>query len=726
IIINTVDGNQSKDLEETVNSSSWNKLCEKIQNCILDVPFFKQKIKLKWYIMAELFDNPILVSDRNISHTLDKQNSTGMQYIQTLEQVYTKATNRMEQSEIINVLKFLHGIGEIIFSQYSETDSLIVTELSWFYDNFRKISTLVDNYKQRRLASSSKSREYCKWARDYGIVTKASVKCAISHEALLEEDIDSLLQVMEQNRLIYKASRNLEDIKASTYEQYFLPYLLSLRKKETGNELKCGFQSSWLYLGYDKHSPLYITDQIFHQFLLSSQSELDVELYYHSAKYLPKHGNYTIIVGKSASHIRIQYCYEIIGEPKEDYQIKTKAISALSNDQLYVYFKTMLSKIVKDVCPERQEFDCGYFFPCLKCDQLMAYSSHVAARIIKCTNAKCRTKHKLANMKGWDSGIKSTSSDQVVTFSNPSKLSTCGKEDTLTSSADNAKTYSKAMRKINGEQYLPQSRIEDRRKREREEDENESDCETVADMPSMHNSREYSELMSPVSGIKRKRSKAASKQLDYTNVYVVEVTKKLNIHSVNRIAIKLCFTFYVLVFNITTVAKKKHVVALDSQSLPALSDNIRKVLWHYRQDFKSAEPYDHIKHFLLRMGILMPEDIDFMNGQQIKAERSAALLDILLGCSDRDIYKVCDLLARHSLNSLQKLGEKMKHMADEIKEKSRKIQECNIDVEKDQNLLPIQSLQVNLEYKIRKESDKQDEKRRECFEIIAELSPERS
>ncbi|RDD37558.1 hypothetical protein TrispH2_010658 [Trichoplax sp. H2] len=571
IIINTVGGNQSKDLEETVNSSSWNKLCEKIQNCILDVPFFKQKIKLKWYIMAELFDNPILVSDRIISHSQDKQNSTGMQYIQTLEQVYAKARNRMEQSEIINVLKFLHGIGEIIFSQYCETDSLIVTELSWFYDNFRKISTLVDNYKQRHLASSSKSREYCKWARDYGIVTKASVKCAISHEALMEEDIDSLLQVMERNRLIYKASRNLEDIKASMNEQYFFPHLLSSRKKEADSELRYGFQSPWLYLGFDKNSPLYVTDQIFHQFLLSSQSELDVELYYHSAKYLPKHRNYTIIVEKSGSHIRIQYYYETVDESKEDDQITLEEISKLlSNDQLHVYFKTMLSKIVKDVHPERQEIDCGYFFPCLKCDQLIPFPIYVEEQIITCTNVKCLAKPKLADMKAWNSvlfssrlpcnDIKSTLLNQESTSPDPSTLSTCDAEDTAKSSADR-------------------------------EDENQSDYDSIADSSLQQNSGENLKSTSPFCGTKRKRnqldsssedSKAARGRLDSTNDE-------------------------------------------NPDSPPSLSSVTPLALEHCRAEFERKNSSDETRQTLRREFVLIPAEAENINGKQNTTYRSEAL-----------------------------------------------------------------------------------------------------
>ncbi|EDV20002.1 uncharacterized protein TRIADDRAFT_61612 [Trichoplax adhaerens] len=142
------------------------------------------------------------------------------------------------------------------------------------------------------------------------------------------------------------------------------------------------------------------------------QDEIDIDDYsavhYHRAKYSSKQ-NYDIIVEKSGSHIRIQYYYEDIDESKENDQIATEEISELpSNDQLCIHFKTLLSKIVKDAHPEQQEIDCEYFFPCLKCDQLIPWPSNSVAQIIKCANTKCRAKNKLADMKGWNSAFAAT------------------------------------------------------------------------------------------------------------------------------------------------------------------------------------------------------------------------------------------------------------------------------------------------------------------------------
>ncbi|RDD36311.1 hypothetical protein TrispH2_011654 [Trichoplax sp. H2] len=439
IIITLNDGNQKNNLEKTVNDRSWSELCRIIDAFILNFPFFKRRIKLKWYILAESFLT-ISIRDKTIDNTPNNNNCGGKEYIQTLQQISTKANNQLEPEEITKVLEFLHGIGDILFSSRSQADGLLIADIHWFIDNLNKISTLVG--EEHHLANSGSSRKYCKWAKDYGMITKASVRYATHKKMLEEKDINSLLQVMLQNHLIYKFTRNLEKKPSSKSEQYFFPRLLPLGNIKSGNESSCGFQSTWLYLGFDENVLLYVTDQIFYQFLLLSQSKLDVEvlIYYDSAKYLPKHHNYAIIVNKKGSRIRIQYCYKTIGEQETDLKIKKEAISALNNDQLHIHLKKLLSEIVKNAYPETQEVDCEYFIDCPSCHQLMMIcSSHFVTKIIECTNIKCCAKYLLAIMKDWISVLhessspcknaQSLTSNQDVTSPNPSIASMCDEED---------------------------------------------------------------------------------------------------------------------------------------------------------------------------------------------------------------------------------------------------------------------------------------------------------
>ncbi|RDD37555.1 hypothetical protein TrispH2_010660, partial [Trichoplax sp. H2] len=623
IIINTVGGNQSKDLEETDYRSSWDELCEEIQKYLLEIPFFKRKIKLKWYLMAELLRNPIPVPDMTVGHTLDGYSPTGMQYIQTLEQVYAKTGNRMKSDEVINVLKFLHEMGEILFSEHSEADSLIVTQINWLYDNFRRISTLVDNYKQRHLASNVQSREYCRWAKDYGIVTKASVKCAMRQKAFVEEGVHTLLQVMERNRLIYKSSRNLEKIKAGTKEQYFFPNLLSSRQTVTGSEFGYEFKSSWLYLGFDKNSRLCITDHIFHQFLLSCQSELDVELHYHRAKYSSKQ-NYDIIVEKSGSHIRIQYYYEGIDESKENDQIATEEISELpSNDQLCIHFKTLLSKIVKDAHPEQQEIDCEYFFPCLKCDQLIPWPSNSVAQIIKCANTKCRAKNKLADMKGWNSAwfssplpskdIKSIPSNQAITSPDLSTVSTCEK-DVLKSSTDSVK------KKLNT-YYLSNSNSTSRKRKTSEMDEHEGcrELEKCTDI------------------------KEISNNSDNEKSNGEEFLSKSSIGS----------------------KRKREQHAANSPKKRSLSFGIQKALDFYHQEFINVVPIEDLWTNLTSQRILATSTVSKWKSLANTKDQNDKLWNVLRDQRrDKDFFKFCYMLKEHEhdVEAIVEFGEDLEKM----------------------------------------------------------------
>ncbi|RDD36471.1 hypothetical protein TrispH2_011610 [Trichoplax sp. H2] len=624
IIINTVGGNQSKDLEETDYRSSWDELCEEIQKYVLEIPFFKQKVKLKWYLMAELLRNPIPVPDTTVGHTLDGESSTGMQYIQTLEQVYAKAGNRMKPIEVMNVMKFLHEMGEILFSEHSEADSLIVTQINWLYDNFRRISTLVDNYKQRHFASNVKSREYCKWAKDYGIVTKASVKCAMRQKAFVEEDVHFLLQVMERNRLIYKSSRNLEKIKAGTKEQYFFPNLLSSRQTVTGNEFRYEFQSSWLYLGFDKNSHLCITDHIFHQFLLSCQSELDVELHYHSAKYSSKQ-NYDIIVEKSGSHIRIQYCYESVDESKENDQIAMEEISEISsNDQLRVHFKSLLSKIVKDAHPEQQEIDCEYFFPCLKCDQLIPCPSNIVAQIIKCANTKCRTKNKLADMKGWNSvlfssslpcnDIKSIPLNQDITSPGLSTVSTCDEEDVVKSSADSVK-------KKPNTYYHSNSNSTSRKRKTSEMDEHEGYRE----------SESYTDIKEVSNDFDNEKSNGEEFSLQ------------------NRIGNK----------------RKREQDTVNGPKKRSLSVGIQKALDLYHEEFMNVVPIEDLWTNLTSQRILTTSTVGKWKSSASTKEQNDKLWNVLrYQRRDKDFFTFCNMLKDHDVEAIAEFGEYLEKLGE--------------------------------------------------------------
>ncbi|RDD37805.1 hypothetical protein TrispH2_009745 [Trichoplax sp. H2] len=97
-----------------------------------------------------------------------------------------------------------------------------------------------------------------------------------------------------------------------------------------------------------------------------------------------------------------------------------------------------------------------------------------------------------------------------------------------------------------------------------------------------------------------------------------------------------------------------------------LSDHVREALLCSREEFERKMPYDNIKLTLRQKNVLTSEEIDLIDDKKIKAERSAALFEILLTRDDADFYIVCAVLEAHPLNSFKALGKEMRCTAKKL------------------------------------------------------------
>ncbi|EDV18844.1 uncharacterized protein TRIADDRAFT_62689 [Trichoplax adhaerens] len=97
------------------------------------------------------------------------------------------------------------------------------------------------------------------------------------------------------------------------------------------------------------------------------------------------------------------------------------------------------------------------------------------------------------------------------------------------------------------------------------------------------------------------------------------------------------------------------------KSPPSLSDAALQALEHCRVDFERKNPYNDIKQILRYERVLTKAEIDNIDGKQNIANRSVALMEILLTRDDDDILVVCDALEKSPVRSLNTLGKRMKH-----------------------------------------------------------------
>ncbi|RDD37562.1 hypothetical protein TrispH2_010656 [Trichoplax sp. H2] len=163
------------------------------------------------------------------------------------------------------------------------------------------------------------------------------------------------------------------------------------------------------------------------------------------------------------------------------------------------------------------------------------------------------------------------------------------------------------------------------------EDENQSDYESIPDSSLEKNSGENLESASSFCSTKRKRNQSPLLSED------------------------------------SKVARGQSNSLNDPKSPPSLSSATRKALECCREEFERKNPYDEIKQILRRERVLTPAEIENINGKQNTADRSVALMEILLSRDDYDFLVVCDALENSSARSLDTLGKRMKRKFEEFK-----------------------------------------------------------
>ncbi|RDD36022.1 hypothetical protein TrispH2_011860, partial [Trichoplax sp. H2] len=101
-------------------------------------------------------------------------------------------------------------------------------------------------------------------------------------------------------------------------------------------------------------------------------------------------------------------------------------------------------------------------------------------------------------------------------------------------------------------------------------------------------------------------------------------------------------------------------------SQPSLSEQVHRILVHYREEFTRKAPFDNIKQALVLRRVVASEDIDIINEKKTKQEKSAALFEIFFNRDDQDFEVLCDVLEKHHVAALQQLGIKMRSKATDI------------------------------------------------------------
>ena len=365
-IIFNCNENDQTDATEEHRRQCCNKLHSIINGFAKSLPFMKQGIPLRWYIIAAILH--LAINDKAVANTnitqIEEIRNASINKIMKFADVRKIIINfglYENDEELVCMLLYLHDIGEIIYCQIASGDGIIVVDVDWFLNVMRKIIRL-SNPKTQNADIIAQYRKL----KLTGKMSKSYIDCIMENMKLTEDDTAIITQLLIHYDII---CRIYSDEQANI--EYFVPYLLHPEVPHL--DLTEYNMSDKLYIGYDDDQISYIPDGIFYCLLISCLKEWNnskVEIYHHYVKYYVQGDYHYIIVKKEKSHISIQYCYITSDDSDFLKEFYNTIEESIYNKRPHERIKRKLSNIVEDRLPKFTGARCQFYVKCTECNKL--------------------------------------------------------------------------------------------------------------------------------------------------------------------------------------------------------------------------------------------------------------------------------------------------------------------------------------------------------------------
>ena len=402
IIFNCKDNDLTAATEED-RRRCCSKLHSFINGFAKSLPFMEKKIPLRWYITVALLH--LAANNEAIdSYAIDNTIINQVKEIQNVSiNKIMKFTNIRKiiiafglyesNKKLIDMLSYLHDIGEIIYCPTADDDGIIVVDVDWFLNIMREIVRLHDP-KSENARVIAQYRQLTKT----GKMSKTYLDCVLANNKLTEQEITVITQLLIHYDIICEI-----DPVSNEEIEYFVPYLLhpdvcSLDKTEYTFSNK-------LFVGYNNNQISYIPDGIFYCLLISCLKEWNnskVKIYHHYVKFFVQGDDHYIIIKKKKSHVSIRYCYNISADfdlLKERYN---RIEDSIYNKRPHELIKSKLSEIVKQRLPMFKEASCQFYVKCINCKKLTSINENnksTGTNDISCWH--CDARFNCQSMQDW-------------------------------------------------------------------------------------------------------------------------------------------------------------------------------------------------------------------------------------------------------------------------------------------------------------------------------------
>ncbi|RDD40856.1 Nephrocystin-3 [Trichoplax sp. H2] len=375
---------EDNSLPTTINRTYCSfRLHHIIKKFAQSLPFMKSSIPIRWIIMATILrvasfshDNPSTSSKINQIRTDSISNIMTIQEVINLAQKYCLYEN---EEELIDMLTYLHDLGEIIFCKKAGYGGIVVTNVDWLLKIFRSLIQC----HECPSGSSSIISEYEK-ASQTGRLSRSYIDYVL--QKLDEDAKKNILKLMETYDIVCQIKNDNDEDES----KYFAPYLL--RSDVDPFNLTGYLLSDWFYIGYENKDIPYISDGIYYCLLSACMKEWNntkVELYHHCAKYYLANDGHYVIVKKEGSYIGLQYCYQKVRESEIEDKIMDKVFNSLHSKRLHAIIRAKLVSIIEERMPKFKNKNCQFYVQCSYCNKLTSVKCKINVQIqnwIQCQN----------------------------------------------------------------------------------------------------------------------------------------------------------------------------------------------------------------------------------------------------------------------------------------------------------------------------------------------------
>ena len=370
------------------------RLHQIMKSFVQSLPFMRNPIPIRWYIIATILHTPVDNNNTVISSFINRIRTTRVHKIMTIQEItlLTQDFGLYEgHDKLIDMLSYLHDLGEIIFCHHGQF-SIIVTDVDWLLRIFRAIIQLHDCP-----SGSLEIKSLYDEARQTGKISTTYIDYVLKPYNLLDKTKKSIINLMETYDILC-AIKNGND---QDEGHFFVPYLL--RSDVKPFDLTRYHVSDTLYIGYEHSDIPYIPDGIYYCLLsscLKQWNNTKVQLYYQCAKFVLS--CHDIIIKKDRSHIALQYCYQKLADPTSSHEIKSKVRTSIHEDRPHDIIKDKLSLLIDNRMPKFKGSKIRYYIRCNECDNFTGIENNYKLKsenLVQCQ--KCGILFKSQSMNDW-------------------------------------------------------------------------------------------------------------------------------------------------------------------------------------------------------------------------------------------------------------------------------------------------------------------------------------